>query len=418
MSRRAARTVSAADLDWPALLPAGGTVVWGQASAEPQTLTASLMQARHRVGGFKAGIGIVLSDAVAPAHADCVSFVSYTGAGNNRHLARIGALDILPVTYGQFADALGPIDLLLLHLPPAGADGAHSLGMVSEYIADLIGRAKVVVAEVNPHLPRTHGTRTVGPDEIDLIVYSDRPPLAMPAAAGNAVASRIAARVAGLIEDGATLQIGIGQLPEAILGALHGHADLGVHSGTIGDGIARLAKAGVITNRRKSIDPGLTVSGAIMGGPEAWAWADGNPALRLAPTSYTHDPAVLAAIDRFTAINAAIEVDLTGQINAETAGGAYVGAVGAAGDFLRAAARSRGGLPIVALPASVAKTGQPRIVAQLSGPVSTARVDAGIIVTEHGIADLRGRSLRDRRRLMLDIAPPEHRAALEAAAVS
>lgn len=414
MSGRAARTVAAAEIDWPALLPAGGTVVWGQASAEPLTLTGSLMEARHSIGGFRAGIGIVLSDAVRPEHADCVSFVSYTGAGNNRHLARAGALDILPVTYGQFADALAPVDLLLLHLPPAGADGRYSLGLACEYIADLIDRAKVVVAEVNEHLPRTFGPRTVSPDEIDLIVHSARPPLPMPAAAGNETSAIIAARVAGLIEDRATLQIGIGQLPEAILAALYDHADLGVHSGTIGDGIARLASAGIITNRHKTIDTGLTVSGAIMGGAEAWAWAQDNPALRLAPTSYTHDPAVLAAIDRFTAINAAIEVDLTGQINAETAGGVYVGAVGAAGDFLRAAARSRGGLPIVALPSSVPKTGQSRIVARLSGPVSTARVDAGIIVTEHGIADLRGRSLRDRRRLMLDIAPPDHRAALDA----
>ncbi|MBB1492321.1 acetyl-CoA hydrolase [Paracoccus sp. MC1854] len=414
MSGRAALSVAAGDLDWRGLLPAGGMVAWGQASAEPLCLTESLMAARHRVGGFRAGIGITLSGAAAPEHADCVSFVSYTGAGNNRRLARAGALDILPLTYGQFADALSPVDLLLLHLPPAGPDGSHSMGLVSEYIADLIPRAAMVVAEVNDRLPQTFGSRRVRPDEIDVIVHSSRDPLAMPEARSGETAKAIAARVAGLIEDGATLQLGIGQLPEAILAALGGHRDLGIHSGTIGDGVARLAAGGALTNARKSIDPGLTVTGAIMGGPEAWAWADGNDALRLAPTSYTHDPAVLARIERFAAINSAIEVDLTGQINAEIAGGTYVGAVGAAGDFLRAAARSPGGLPIIALPASVPKTGQSRIVARLSGPVSTARADAGIIVTEHGVADLRGRTLRDRRRLMLGIAPPEHRASLEA----
>ncbi|TKW65496.1 MAG: acetyl-CoA hydrolase [Paracoccus denitrificans] len=390
-------------------------VVWGQAAGEPQTLTESLMAARHAVGGFRAGIGLVLSGAAAPAHADCVRFTSYTGGAMNRHLAQSAALDILPITYGQFADALAPVHLLLLHLPPAGPDGRHSLGLVAEYIADLIPRVRIIVAEINDQMPMTLGSRSIGADEIALSIATSRPLQAMPTAPDNATATAIARHVAGLVEDGATLQLGIGQLPEAILAALSGHRDLGVHSGTVGDGVARLARAGVITNARKSIDAGVTVTGAIMGGPDSWDWAAGNPALRLEPTSYTHAPATLAALDRFTAINAAIEVDLTGQINAEVAGGAYVGAVGAAGDFLRAAARSRGGLPIIALPASVPKTGATRIVARLSGPVSTARADAGIIVTEHGVADLRGCTLAERRRRMLDIAPPEHRAALDAA---
>ncbi len=409
------RILAAGDIDWPALLPQGGMVVWGQAAAEPLTLTEALMAARHEVGGFRAGIGLVLSDSAAPEHADCVSFISYTGGARNRKLAQAGKLDILPLTYRQFADALSPVDLLLLHLPPAGSDGTYSMGLCAEYIADLVGRARVVVAEVNSLMPATSGSCTIHPGQIDHIVRSSRPLPAMPLSPTDCVTTKIAGHVAGRIEDGATLQTGIGSLPDSILDALGAHRDLGVHSGTVGDGVARLAEAGVITNARKSMDIGVTVTGAVMGGPESWRWAQGNRALCLAPTSYTHDPARLAAQARFTAINSAIEVDLTGQINAEIADATYLGAVGAAGDFMRAAALSRGGLPVIALPSIVSKTGRSRIVAQLSGPVSTARSDAGIIVTEYGIADLRGCTLRERRRRMIDIAAPEHRAALDAA---
>ncbi|EXL01912.1 acetyl-CoA hydrolase/transferase family protein [Aquamicrobium defluvii] len=407
--------LEAGDIDWPALLPRGGMVVWGQAAAEPLTLTEALMAARHEVGGFRAGVGLVLSDSVAPEHADCVSFISYTGGARNRKLAQAGKLDILPLTYRQFADALSPVDLLLLHLPPAGSDGTYPVGLCAEYIADLVGRARVVVAQVNSLMPATFGSCTVHPGQIDYIVRSSRPLPAMPVSPPDCVTAKIAQRIAGLVEDGATLQMGIGNLPDSIMDALGAHRDLGVHSGTVGDGVARLAEAGVITNARKSMDIGVTVTGAVMGGPESWRWAQGNRTLCLAPTSYTHDPARLAAQERFTAINSAIEVDLTGQINAEVADATYLGAVGAAGDFMRAAALSRGGLPVIALPSIVSKTGQSRIVAQLSGPVSTARSDAGIIVTEHGIADLRGCTLRERRRRMIDIAAPEHRAALDAA---
>lgn len=407
--------LEAGDIDWPALLPRGGMVVWGQAAAEPLTLTETLMAARHEVGGFRAGVGLVLSDSVAPGHADCVSFISYTGGARNRKLAQAGKLDILPLTYRQFADALSPVDLLLLHLPPAGPDGTYPMGLCAEYIADLVGRARVVVAEVNSLMPATFSSCTVHPGQIDYIVRSSRPLPAMPVSPPDCVTAKIAQRVAGLVEDGATLQMGIGNLPDSIMDALGAHRDLGVHSGTVGDGVARLAEAGVITNACKSMDIGVSVTGAVMGGPESWRWAQGNRALCLAPTSYIHDPARLAAQERFTAINSAIEVDLTGQINAEVADATYLGAVGAAGDFMRAAALSRGGLPVVALPSIVSKTGHSRIVAQLSGPVSTARSDAGIIVTEHGIADLRGCSLRERRRRMIDIAAPEHRAALDAA---
>lgn len=213
----------------------------------------------------------------------------------------------------------------------------------------------------------------------------------------DSVATRIAAHVASLVPDGATIQVGLGALPEAVVSGLSGHRDLGVHSGLVGDAVAELMNAGVITNARKAFDRGSTVGGMLVGSQRLFRLADRNPAIQLRDTGYTHDADLLAAQHRFVAINSAVEVDLTGQINAEVAGGAYVGAVGGSVDFLRGAARAPGGLPIIAIPSE-------RIVETLSGPVTTARADAGIIVTEHGIADLRGQSLRGRRSRLSAIA--------------
>jgi acetyl-CoA hydrolase len=175
-------------------------------------------------------------------------------------------------------------------------------------------------------------------------------------------------------------------------------------------------EAGVITNARKSIDVGTTVTGLLLGTERIYRFVHLNPAIRFEPFTYTHGADVLARIDNFVALNSAIEVDLTGQINAEEIAGSYVGSVGGAVDFLRGAARSRGGVPVIALRSTAGREQRSRIVARLSGPVSTARSDAGVIVTEHGIADLRGKSLRERRRLMIDIAPPHARAELDATA--
>ena len=196
-----------------------------------------------------------------------------------------------------------------------------------------------------------------------------------------------------------------------MLASLSDRRDLGVHSGAIGDKVADLMEAGVINNLRKSIDPGVSVAGVMMGSRRIHDFAHRNRAVQFRSTTYTHDPDVPARIDRFVALNSALEVDLSGQINAEVAGDSYVGAVGGALDFLRGARRARGGLPVVALPSTAAK-GASRIVATLSGPVSTPRSDAGIIVTEYGVADLRGLTLRQRRERLLAIAHPDYRSAL------
>lgn len=403
--------------DLSGLIRPGDAVLWSQADAEPVVLTRALAAQRAAVGGrFTVFPGIALSDALAPEQADCIDFVSYCGTGRNRALAKAGVLDILPCHYSEFPPMIRSgalkVDVLMLQLAPPDEQGRYSLGLAHEYLVAAIDKARVIVAEVNDQCPWTHGERYLREEDLAAVVRTSRPPLESPKVEPSPVEDAIAGHVAGLIQDGATLQFGLGAIPEAILSRLGDHRDLGVHSGTIGDGVARLVEAGVITNARKSIDPGVIVTGMVMGSRRAHAFVHRNPLVRFRGTDYTHGPDVLARIDRFAALNSAVEVDLTGQINAELVGGAYVGAVGGALDFLRAARRSPGGLPVVALPSTAGANS--RIVARIgAATVSTPRSDAGIVVTEHGVADLRGLTLRQRVARMIAIADPAHREQLE-----
>lgn len=403
------------------LLRRGDNLWWGQATAEPLTLTRALVAHRHALaqgGRLRVFVGIGGSDTLRPEQADVIDFFGYAASGPHRALAQAGVLDIVPSHYshlpGLIRTGVLQADVVLLQVSPPDERGRYSLGLVHEYLTAALERARVVIGEVNPSIPWTHGSVHLKAADFALLVESEHPPLEAERGEPGPVELAIARHIADQVQDGATLQVGIGKIPEAVLSALHGRRDLGLHSGAIGDGIALLSEAGVLTNARKGIDVGVGIAGILLGGERLRRWANRNPQLALRGTDYTHNPEVLASLNQLVAINSAVEVDLTGQVNAEVAGGVYVGAVGGAVDFLRGAARSQGGLPIVALPAT-AKSAT-RIVAQLSGPVSTPRCDAGLIVTEHGVADLRGQTLSRRVQRMLDIAAPEHRESLESQA--
>jgi acetyl-CoA hydrolase len=406
-----------AGLDLTRYVRPGDTVTWGQACGEPLSLTEALMAQRASLTGTRCFLGIGCADTIRPEHADHLRFVSYSGSGPNQALYRAGALALLPCHYSALPAVLSGghlhADVLMLALPPARPDGRHGLGVCADYVAPLVRSARVVIAEVSDQVPDIGGEASLARDDLDVIVHTSRPPAEYYAARPiGETETAIAALVAGLVEDGATLQVGIGSMPSAVLSGLAGHRDLGVHSGMITDAVAGLIEAGAVTGARKAIDNGLVVTGFLLGTRALLRHAARNRAVHLRDTTYTHDPAVLAAQYRLTAINAAIEVDLTGQLNTEVMRGRYAGAVGGAADFMRGAARSDGGLAITVLP-STAGTAS-RIVAALSGPASVARADAGVIVTEHGVADLRGLSLGERRERMLAIADPAHRPALEA----
>jgi acetyl-CoA hydrolase len=404
-------------IDLSRLLRPGDTVAWGQSQAEPGTLIRTLVEQRHAFGRIRVFLGIGLGGIIGPEHADAIDFVAYCGSGANRRLADAGVLDILPVHYSQLPSLIGSgalrIDAVLLQVSQPDEQGRHSLGMARDYLIEAMRRARVVIGEVRADVPWTHGGPYLAQGDFDLLVSSDCAVAAEAPATIGPVEAAIGRNVAGLIEDGATLQTGIGGIPDAVLAALGDKRDLGVHTGSMGEGMVALIEAGVVTNARKSIDRGITVATLLIGGATVRRFAHQNPALELRGCDYTHSQRVIAGIDRFVAINSAIEVDLGGQINSELAAGRYVGAVGGICDFLRGAELSPGGIPIVALRSTGG--GRSRIVPAITGPVTVPRSDACVIVTEHGVADLRGLSLAERVPRLIAVAHPDHREALERA---
>lgn len=391
--------------DW---IRPGDALVWGQACAEPTALTAALTQQSGGLGPLTAFVGTTYADAFDPAVAANVRLSSYGASGRNRRWLADGLLETLPVHYsslpGLFRRGVLRADVVLVTVAPPGPDGRYPLGLADEYLPAALAAARVVIAEVSPHVPRIQGAHSLGAGEIDVLVHTDRHPPHWTAPEPGDTDRALGRQVAALVPDGAVVQIGIGSFPGAVLAELGERNDLGFHSGLFADGMIDLVERGVITNRTKPHDTGLSVAGVTMGGRRLVEWLHDNPAVALRGTGRIHDVEVLGSLPRFTAINTALEVDLSGQVNAEVVAGRYVGAIGGSLDFLRGAARSEGGLPIIALPAT--SRGRSTIVERLSGPVTVGRADAGIVVTEHGAADLRGIGPAERRERLLAISAP------------
>ena len=365
----------------------GDALIWGQACAEPQTLVEALIAQRAALSGCRVFLGSSYSGLLRPEHADHLRLSSYCGTGTNRALAEAGVLDMLPAPYSQLGALIRggrlPCDVLMLQVSPPNARGEYSFGLGVEYLAPALEVARAVIAEVNDQVPWTHTQPLLRRDDFDLVVESSRPPVELAASAPSELERRIAEHAAQWVPEGATLECGIGSLPNAIVGALAGRR-VDYHSGLICENVPLL-------------NPKRCIGGALMGTRALFDWARENPVLMLASSDVTHGAATLARIERFVAINSAVEVDFTGQVNGEIARGTYVGAVGGALDFIRAANQSPGGVSLIALPAS-------RIVERLSGPVSVPRSEAGIFVTQHGAADLRGCTLAERERRMRRIS--------------
>ena len=404
-----AQVIQPENLDLSALVRPGDTVVWGQGPGEALTLTETLVGQRKSIRRFKAFFGIGLSGTLEPAHADCIEMSSYAGIGANRRLSKAGCLDILPWHYSELPDLITS-DVVFLHLSPTNADGLYSLGVVHDYLSTAMGKARVVIAEVNDRMPWTFDGGVMADAPMDFIVPTSRPLIELADEEPDDATERIAGHVADLVPDGAVVQIGIGTLPGAILRALRHHRRLGIHSGLAGDGVVDLMECGAVTNETKSVDRGISVIGLAFGTQRLYDFVAANSAVVFRPPSITHSAKIIAEFDTFVSINAAIEVDLTGQVNAEVAGGAYVGAVGGQVDFVRAVRRSPNGRSVIALRATAADGKTSRIVtATDSATVTTGRSDADIVVTEHGVAHLRGRSLAERARQLIAITEPKFR---------
>ena len=404
-------------LDLRAFLRAGDHIVWGQACGEPTTLVESLIAQAESIGRLSAFAATSFSGLLGADAWNKVSLSSMGAIGALRTVAAAGRLGIVPCHVSQ----VGPMieqgligcDAAFVQVSPPDANGNHSFGLISDFVQAAVAKARVVIAEVNECVPFTHGDALLPAARIDCAVRVARTPVeVLPAKIGE-TDHAIAKIAAGYIEDGAVLQVGIGAVPDAILRLLHDRRHLGIHSGMIGDGLVDLVEAGVITNSRKPIDAGVSITGALIGTRRLFAFVHQNPYIGMRSSSYTHNEAVLSRLTRLVTINSAIEVDLTGQVNAEQSGSQYLGGTGGQVDYVRAGSRSSGGRSIIALPAT-AKGGKiSRITGNLSGPVTTARSDVDVIVTEFGAAELKGQTLAERARRLAAIAHPDFREGLE-----
>ena len=366
--------------------------MFGQACAEPEKLVDALVAQRAAFPGATLFMGVNWSGTVRPEHADHLRLTAYCGAGHNRRLADAGVLDIHPHPYSQLAGLIRGrrirADVVLIQVSPPNAKGEYSLGLSAEYLVPALEVCRTVIAEVNDRVPWVHGDRLLRRADFTALIETSREPVALPYGEPGALEQAIARNALPFIPDGATIETGLGALPDSVLRLLGGRKGLRLHSGSVGDGIVDLMRRGAMLEAD---------GGTLMGTRTLLGHVHENPAFRLRSVDYTHHPRVLGGIERFVAINSAIEADFTGQVNAEVAKGSYLGAVGGALDFIRAANQSPGGVSLMLLPAA-------RIVERLQGPVATPRSEAGVIVTENGAADLRGCTLREREARMRALA--------------
>ncbi len=333
---------------------------------------------------------------------------------NARAAVGAGLADYTPVSLGEierlFDDELR-IDVALVQTAPPDDHGFLSLGTGPDCTLTAARHARCVIVEMNDRMPRALGDTFLHAGRAGAVVAVSHPLQELTRARPDPVHERVAERVAGLIPDGATLQLGIGGIPDAVLARLGDRRDLGIHSELCPDGVVPLIEAGVITGARKTLHPGRVIAGFVLGSRRILDCIDDNPMFEFHPTSYVNDPFVIAQNDRMVAVNSAIQVDLTGQVCADSIGSAPYSGVGGQPDFVRGAARSRGGRSIIALPSTARGGSVSRIVPTLAAGagVVTTRADVDAVVTEHGVAHLRGRSLRQRAEALISIADPRFR---------
>lgn len=396
----------------------GDGVWWGQGSAEPEPLVNQVLDAVDRVGPIRAFSGLTWNGRLSGDLPEKLTVVSYGGLGQLRSLSRHGRLDVVPCHYSaiprMFASGQLPNDVGLVQVSVPGPDGTVTLGTGVEYVADALRHTRTLIAEINHQMPATVGGPRLPLSAFAAVIETDRPLREAPSKPADDVDRAIAANVAGIVDDGSTIQIGVGALPSAVLDALAGHADLGLHSGMITDGVLTLVEKGVITGARKEIDPGVVVTGAALCSADGYRRIAEHP-VEFRPASYTHAPVVLSELRSLVSINSAIEVDLLGQVGAELARGVHIGAVGGQVDFSRAASLT-GSRSIIALRSTVGsgERSQSTIVPMLAGGVvTTARVDVDAVVTENGVAMLTGCTVAERALRLIEVAAPEHREHLQ-----
>jgi acyl-CoA hydrolase/RimJ/RimL family protein N-acetyltransferase len=398
----------------------GRRIFIGSGAAEPEALVGALVEDSARFADNEVVHILTLGSApyVAAEMAGHFRHTAFFIGANVRDAVQSGRADFTPVFLSEIPTLIRSrrvkVDVALLQVSPPDARGFVSLGVSVDVVLAAVEAADLVLAQVNPYMPRTLGASLVAVSKIDCLVDASAPLFELAAQEPDAVTTKIGELVASLVPDGSTLQAGIGRIPNATLLALRSRHDLGVHTEMFSDGMMALAQAGAITGKRKTVKPGRMVTSFLMGSRALYEWADQNPMLELQPSDFTNDPFVIAKNSRMVAVNSALSVDLTGQVAADTVAGRFFSGIGGQVDFIRGAARSPGGKPIIALPSTAAHGTKSRIVGALEAGagVVTSRGDVHYVVTEYGIAQLWGKSIRERAAALIEIAHPDFRSEL------
>lgn len=388
--------------------------------AEPETLVEALIRRAPDLSDV---------EIVHMMTMGCAPYVAPEMAGHFRHNAMFiganvreaindGRADYTPIYLseieGLFESGAMPIDVALIEVSPPDSHGFCSFGVGVDTTLTAAKCADYVVAQINDHMPRTYGDSFIHVNDIDAFVESSRPLCAIKKPVVTDLQISIARNVAGLIEDGSVLQTGIGGIPDAVLPMLMDRKDLGVHSELVSDGVIPLIEAGVLTGARKNFKPRKIILGFALGTSHLFEFVDNNPIFEFHPTAYTNDPGLIARNDNMVAVNSALQVDLTGQVCSDSIGNQFYSGIGGQVDFLRGASRSKGGKPIIAIPATAKRETISRIVPMLDpgAGVVTSRGLVRYVVTEYGVAYLHGKSIRERAKALIEIAHPRFRAEL------
>lgn len=384
---------------------------------EPISLIDALLEEKDRLKDVQLISGLSLGEYkfLSEEYLDTFHYSTWQIPPRMASAMNAGKAQFLPISFFQIPSLISPhgpfpIDVGIISLSPPDEDGYLSLGISVGHAMAVAKNAKVVIAEINQQMPRTLGNSLIHIAEIDYLTEADHPLIEAPFSQPSERDRRIGEHVASLIPDGATLEIGFGAIPSAIYGALNDKKDLGIHSGMISDGLIDLVETGVVTNSKKTLNQGKIVTGEVLGTRAIFDYVADNPTIEMQAVEYTHNPHVLSQLDNFCAINSAVEIDLSGQVNAEFIGEFEIGS-GGQFDFTLGAALARDGKSIVALPSTAMKGTASRIVHRLRPdvPVTVPRCLAHYVVTEYGVADLRHRNLNERAEALISIAHPDFR---------
>lgn len=408
------------------LVKSGDTIVVQGSTSIPQVLLRALTERASELRNVKiiTGFGVAAEDApyAKKEYIDSFRALNIFVSNNLRNAMREGLADTIPCFLGEvpslFRSGLVPVDVAFLNVSEPDENGYCSYGISADIAFSGAECAKTIIAQVNKYMPRTFGDPVIHVSRISAMCRGDEPLVEVPTPVPSEIETRIGNYIATEIPDGATLQIGVGGIPNAVINALSGHQHLGLHTEAITDGVLPLIEKGIIDNSLKKVLPGKSVGSLVLGSRHLYNYIDGNPDFVIRDVAWTNDPQIIRQNPKAMAINSAIEVDLTGQICADSIGDTIISGVGGQHDFMYGASLSEGGKCFIALPSMTSK-GQSKIVAHLApgAGVVTTRFQAQYIVTEHGIAFLRNLPLAERAKALIQIADPSQREGLERAAV-